>query len=100
MASAGLPQRREALGCPKWGYDIYNTASRTNPLDAPTKATQGRLMSIDTTKMTEEQLKEIKRKANEALGTYQSGGSSPSAGFDILRYAKAGLYEVRYCGDD
>lgn len=38
---------------------------------------------------------ELKRKAKEALKLWEESSSNVSAGYDVLRYAQQGFYEVK-----
>lgn len=44
--------------------------------------------------MSEEQYKKLLESAQKALDDYQKDVMNCGAGYQILRYAKAGLYEV------
>ena len=50
---------------------------------------------LDINKMTEEQFKEVASKAEEALDKYRKDIGNTSAGYDVLRYARAGFYVLR-----
>ena len=50
--------------------------------------------------MTKEQKEKMLEKANQALVDYIEGNCSPSSGYNVLRYAKAGLYNAKELPND
>lgn len=50
---------------------------------------------LDIKSMSPEQLKQVKESAKKALDNYQKEEYDSNTGFNILRYAQAGLYEVK-----